>query len=310
MKNSYTERGTADAAAPRFDVSSVESAPTVRTIVAAAAAALSGAGVESPEYDATELAAHLLGCSHMEVKLRGRDVMAEGYAGLVERRARRIPLQHIVGTAPFGPLDLFVGPGVFVPRFETEVLADWAVQWARRKAGDQQGSGLCIVDLCTGSGALAAYLASHLPAAQVVAVELSDDALKYAAKNLRYPNVELIAGDATDPNLLGELAGRVDLVVTNPPYVPESDDLSPEVYHDPHMAVFSGDSGMDMITQLAPVLFTLVRPGGVVAVEHDDTTSEETLETLRSACFADVRPLADLTGRKRFALGVKPASIT
>lgn len=258
---------------------------------------LASAGCDSPRNDAQILAAHLLGCGTMDLGLRRRDElpskMAE-FASLVERRAAREPLQHILGVAWFGPLELAVGPGVFIPRPETEVLADWAVRQAQRADAP------VVVDLCTGSGAIAAHVAHEVPSAQVYAVELSDDALVWTRKNVP-STVTVVKADVTDPALLSQLAGEVDVVVSNPPYVPETLDLSPEVYHDPHMAVFSGADGMELIPRMLPNCATLLKSGGAVGIEHDDTTSQAVMDAVQeTGHFVDIAPLADFTGRHRF----------
>lgn len=258
---------------------------------------LDQAGVASPLNDARLIAAHLLGCGPLNVALYLRDGVPAGFDEAVARRARREPLQHILGRAPMGALDLHVGPGVFVPRPETEVLADWAVRQARGVAEP------VVVDLCTGSGALAAYLAHELVDAHITAVELDEQAAAWAARNFREftPGVELVIGDATDPTLLPQLHGQVDILVTNPPYVPETSDLEPEVYSDPHIAVFSGESGMDVIVEMIHLIHVLLKPGGVVGLEHDDTTSGQVQAVFnRHGGFTDVAVLKDLSGRARF----------
>lgn len=258
---------------------------------------LDQAGVASPLNDARLIAAHLLGCGPLNVALYLRDGVPAGFDEAVARRARREPLQHILGRAPMGALDLHVGPGVFVPRPETEVLADWAVRQARGVAEP------VVVDLCTGSGALAAYLAHELVDAHITAVELDEQAAAWAARNFHEftPGVELVMGDATDPTLLPQLHGQVDILVTNPPYVPETSDLEPEVYSDPHIAVFSGESGMDMIVEMIHLIHVLLKPGGVVGLEHDDTTSGQVQAVFnRHGGFTDVAVLKDLSGRARF----------
>lgn len=263
---------------------------------------LQQAAVASPLNDARLIAAHLLGCAPLNVALYMREPVPAGFDEAVSRRAQREPLQHILGRAPMGALDLHVGPGVFVPRPETEVLADWAV---RRGRGVDKP---VVVDLCTGSGALAAYLAHELVDARVTAVELDPEAAAWAARNFSEftPGVELVIGDATDAMLLPELHGQVDIVVSNPPYVPETGDLEPEVYRDPHMAVFSGAGGMDVIEQMVHLIFNLLKPGGVMGVEHDDTTSDLVLDVFnRHGGFTDVSVLRDLTGRARFVTASK-----
>ncbi|ANE03771.1 peptide chain release factor N(5)-glutamine methyltransferase [Corynebacterium crudilactis] len=263
---------------------------------------LERAGVASPLVDARLIAAHLLGCSPLNIALYMRDEVPAGFADAVQRRATREPLQHILGTAPMGSLDLHVGPGVFIPRPETEVLADWAV----RQAGgvDKQK----IVDLCTGSGALAAYIGHELIDATLYAVELDRGAATWAQRNFDEfaPGVQLIHGDVTDPTLLSDVHGTIDIVVSNPPYVPETQDLDPEVYQDPHMAVFSGADGMDVINEMVHLIFNLLRFGGVVGVEHDDTTSEAVQQVFQDhGGFDTIEVLKDLTGRARFVTARK-----
>ncbi|MBL7285711.1 peptide chain release factor N(5)-glutamine methyltransferase [Corynebacterium godavarianum] len=264
---------------------------------------LADAGVPTPDVDARLLAAHVLGVSPMAVTFAEVDeTFEERFNGVVKRRAQREPLQHITGTAPFGPLDLAVGPGVFIPRPETEVLADWA---ARTLAGMPAPT---VVDMGTGSGALAIYVASHIPEARVYAVELSTTAREYAARNATSNGVRITLVDAsmTDPQLLRDLDGAVDLVVANPPYVPETPDLEPEVYRDPPEAVFSGADGMDAIRGLVPVAQRLLRPGGWLGVEHDDVTSTSTCSVIE-ACggFGPPTVLRDLAGRNRFVCASK-----
>ncbi|KQB83785.1 peptide chain release factor N(5)-glutamine methyltransferase [Corynebacterium oculi] len=272
---------------------------TLREELAWAREELARAGVPSPEVDAREIAAHLLGCSPLEVGWREATLPPE-YAELIRRRARREPLQYLLGWAPFGPLRLAVGPGVFIPRPETEVLADWAVRALR--GVDKP----LVVDLCTGSGALAAYIAHARADARVVAVERSPEAAGWARRNLDPLGVELREGDATDPGVLAELAGRVDVVVSNPPYVPEADDLPAEVYHDPHEAVFAGADGMGVINRLVEPAAALLVPGGLVGIEHDDATAADVARVV-ARCPALSAPVAlpDLSGRDRFVTASK-----
>lgn len=305
-----------------------------------AAGRLSRSGVDSAAVEARIIAGYLLGVSHMDVVRAGdppglldgpqAQRFQELFDVLVDRRATREPLQHILGVAPFGPLELEVGPGVFIPRPETEVLADWAVRYLAQRFPDASRGGatgggarrgvdkqenapgprsdrLLVVDLCTGSGALALYIKHAVPGAQVVAVEKSPEAIAYTRRNIRAVTgsddaVELIRGDVTDPGLLAQLHGQVDLVVSNPPYVPETPDLDAEVYHDPHEAVFGGADGMTVITAMVPLVRHLLAPGGAVGIEHDDATSAAVQAALQED-FVDVRPLEDLTGTPRFVLG-------
>lgn len=263
-----------------------------------AAERLRAAGVASPDFDVRAIAAHLTGAPHLLLD-RNAEV-PEGFWALIRRRAEREPLQHILGTAPFGHLDLAVGPGVFIPRPETELLADWAVHTLQRS----RLTGAKVVDLCTGSGALAEYIASLIPAATVIAVEKQGVALDYARRNA--PNVTIVEGDVREP-ILVEHYGTVDLVVTNPPYVPRSPNLEPEVYADPDDAVFGGEDGMEIITAMMPLIHDLLVDGGHVGLEHDDSTSGAVQECFAYNGFTDISAMADLTGRSRFVTATKTA---
>lgn len=276
--------------------------PRLRQIIGDATAALTAAGIDSASADAERLAAHVAGID------RGRLFMFEPdesfrrrYRDIVSARARRIPLQHLTGTAAFGPVDLFVGPGVFVPRPETESLLEWALAQPLPKSP-------VIVDLCTGSAALAVALARARPQAAVIAVDDSPDALAYARRNIVGTQVELIAADVTADALLTDLRGRVDLIVANPPYIPLGADLEPEVaQHDPEHALFGGPDGMVVIEPLVAHAARLLRRGsGRIGVEHDDTTAPATVAVFdRTAAFDDVTSRHDLAGRPRFVTATR-----
>ncbi|CAA0121628.1 Release factor glutamine methyltransferase [Mycolicibacterium vanbaalenii] len=267
----------------------------------AATATLARAGVGSPRADAELLAAHVAGTDRGRLALvdPGPDFV-EQYERLVARRADRVPLQHLTGTAAFGAVTVQVGPGVFVPRPETESLLAWVLA---QPLSHQP----TIVDLCTGSGALALALWHHRPAARVIAVDDSDEALAYARRNIRETSVELVRADVTDTDLLADLDGTVDVLVANPPYIPTGARLEPEVAeHDPPHALFGGQDGMAVVTHLVTSAARLLRPGGLCAVEHDDTTSAATVEAFtRAARFVDVTARHDLTGRPRFVTAVR-----
>ena len=212
-------------------------------------------------------------------------------------------MQHLTGSAAFGPLLLDVGPGVFIPRPETEALLEWALK-------QRLSAAPVIVDLCTGSGALAAALADMTPTAHVIAVEDSADALVYARRNCAGRDVELVEADVTGPALLSERDGTVDLVLSNPPYIPDDAVLDPEVAeHDPAHALFGGPDGMRVIGPIVPLAARLLRPGGCVAVEHDDDTAASTVALFEnSGAFDDVTSRRDLAGRPRFVTATRKGS--
>ncbi|WP_424189006.1 peptide chain release factor N(5)-glutamine methyltransferase [Actinokineospora sp. G85] len=275
----------------------------LRLAVSEAARVLGEAGVDSPRADAELLAAHLLGVDRgklLMVPLVDAEVVT-ALEAMVARRAAREPLQHITGTAPLGPLDVAVGPGVFVPRPETEQLLAWALTALRGVSSP------VVVDLCTGTGALALAIAHARPDAVVHAVEKSPSALSWARRNADAraaagdTPVTLHSADVTAPDVLADLESRVDLVVSNPPYVPEGVQVSPEVATDPHEAVFAGPDGLDVIRPLITLMARLLHPGATLAVEHDDTHGEVVpgLFSTRTL-FTDVRLHHDLAGRPRF----------
>jgi release factor glutamine methyltransferase len=272
----------------------------LRCAIDSATTLLADAGINSARYDAEELAAHLTGTERGRLPLIDSpdNTFFDRYHAAITARSRRVPLQHITGTAAFGPLTLLVGPGVFIPRPETEAMLEWATSQCLPGIPARP----VIVDVCTGSGALALALAQHWPAARVLGVDDSDAALEYARRNSLGTKVELVRADATDPGLLTELDGQVDLVVANPPYVPEAVELEPEVAeHDPPHAVFGGPDGMTVITAVIRLASRWLRPGGFFAIEHDDTTSLLTSELVSSTgLFDDVVARTDLTGRPRF----------
>lgn len=270
---------------------------SMRSALDSAAAVLAGAGIDSARIDAELIAAHIAGTD------RGLLTFADPpdaafflrFDEAVARRSQRIPLQHITGSAAFGPVTVHVGPGVFIPRPETEAMLEWA-------AVQSLPPRPVIVDLCTGSGALAIALAQRWPDARVIAVDDDQAALAYAHRNVAASGVRLVRGDVADSNLLADLAGSADLVVSNPPYIPLGAELEPEVVaHDPHHALFGGPDGMDVIALVVARAAALLRPGGLLAVEHDDTTSAQTVDMITAAVVFDhVEPHRDLAGRPRF----------
>ena len=256
---------------------------------------LAAAGVGTPRVDAEMLLAACLGIERSRLLAVDGPVPPE-YAHAVERRANREPLQHIVGRAYFRHLELQVGPGVFVPRPETELLVD-----AVLPALGQQP---IVVDLCAGTGALALSVAHEISDARVYAVERSEPALAWLRKNAGAA-VTVVAGDVTDPALLAELARRVDAVLSNPPYVPLGADVAPEVHADPAEAVFGGADGLAVIPDVIARAAALLRPDGVLAVEHDDSHGEIVPALLRTGAWRDVADHRDLTGRPRYTTATR-----
>ncbi|ROR89848.1 peptide chain release factor N(5)-glutamine methyltransferase [Nocardioides aurantiacus] len=271
-----------------------------RDLVRAAAGVLADAGVASPEHDAAELLAHVAGTTRSRLPLLDEVTpeVAGRFEALVGRRAAREPLQHLTGTAAFRHVELAVGPGVFVPRPETELLAGWALDRAREVTGRAP----VVVDLCTGSGAIARSLVDELPGAQVHAVELDGPAHAWASRNLEGTGVDLRRGDMAEA--FGDLDGTVDVVVCNPPYIPLDawESVAPEARdHDPALALWSGDDGLDALRVLARTAARLLVPGGWLGSEHADVQGESAVEVLSgTGRFVEVRDHADLAGRPRF----------
>ncbi|WP_405777546.1 peptide chain release factor N(5)-glutamine methyltransferase [Streptomyces sp. NBC_01538] len=267
--------------------------------VAQATQRLADAGVPSPRNDAEELAAFVHGVKRGTLHtVKDVDFDAR-YWEVIARREAREPLQHITGRAFFRYLELQVGPGVFVPRPETESVVGWAIDAVRAMDVVEP----LIVDLCTGSGAIALALAQEVPRSRVHAVELSEDALAWTRKNMEGSRVDLRQGNALDA--FPDLDGQVDLVISNPPYIPltEWEYVVPEARdHDPELALFSGEDGLDLIRGLERTAHRLLRPGGVVVVEHADTQGGQVPWIFtEERGWADAADHPDLNNRPRFA---------
>ncbi|WP_329174627.1 MULTISPECIES: peptide chain release factor N(5)-glutamine methyltransferase [unclassified Streptomyces] len=266
--------------------------------VAQAAQRLADAGVPSPRFDAEELAAYIHGVKRGELHSVPDTDFDARYWEAIARREAREPLQHITGRAFFRYLELAVGPGVFVPRPETESVVGWAIDAVRAMDVAEP----LIVDLCTGSAAIALALAQEVPRSRVHAVELSEDALDYARRNVRGSKVDLRQGNAL--TAFPDLNGQVDLVISNPPYIPltEWEHVAPEARdHDPELALFSGEDGLDTIRGIERTAHRLLRPGGVVVIEHADSQGGQVPWIFKEdAGWADAADHPDLNNRPRF----------
>lgn len=254
----------------------------------------------------------MLGLRRPSELLGVTDIDEPRYDELVARRAQRVPLQHLVGSTGFRFLDLEVGPGVFVPRPETESVVQAVVdhlagsgRFRRRVAAGHadetdRARSPVVVDLCAGSGAIALSVAHEVPGAVVHAVELSADALVWARRNDALGRVVWHHGPVE--GCLPDLDGAVDVVVSNPPYVPEGTEVDRETAeHDPALALWGGPDGLDVVRQVEVAARRLLKPGGLLVVEHDVTHGEAAPALLGQAGgWAEVADHEDLTGRPRF----------
>lgn len=280
-------------------------------LLRAASASLAAAGVPTPDVDAELLAAHVLGVSRgalAAAALRG-DELSEGeaarFAGLVDRRAAREPLQHLTGLAPFRHLELRVGPGVFVPRPETEMVAQLAIDALRAAASPAP----VAVDLGTGSGAIALSLATEVPHARVFAAENSADAIEWTRKNFEMVGAANARLDFVDlAGAFPELDGTVSVLVSNPPYVPDDAiPRDPEVrLWDPPAALYGGADGLDIVRVLSGVGRRLLHPGGSIVIEHGEWQGAAIRELLAADGWRAAATHPDLTMRDRATTAIRP----
>jgi release factor glutamine methyltransferase len=285
----------------------------VRPLLTQAVSQLRQVGVDSPEQDARQLLAYAAGIELARLPLIDavEDDQASNFQALIDKRARRVPLQHLTGLAHFRYLELEVGPGVFVPRPETEVMTGWAIEHLRPMvyavARGESRHLPVVVELGTGSGAIAKSIATELTGTRVHAVEMSEEAAAYATRNLADTTVELYVCDMA--GALPELNGAVDLVIANPPYIPLDafESVVPEVRdHDPILALVSGQDGLDAIRAVVAEAARLLRPAGLLCVEHADVQGESVQQILLDyKAFAAVRDHRDLAGRPRFVTGIR-----
>lgn len=266
---------------------------------------LDDGGVPSPMVDAELLLSHVLGTPRAMLRRASIDgTQRTAYLEMIEARARRVPLQHITGSTGFRYVDVEVGPGVFVPRPETEQVAGWAIEATQAVSVD--GRTPVVVELCAGSGAISLAIVHEVPRAEVHAVELDPGAHAWAERNLADTGVDLRLGDMADA--FGDLDGTVDVVVANPPYIPLDawESVAPEARdHDPSLALWSGDDGLDAMRVLEQVAWRLLRPGGVVGAEHADAQGESA-PAVFAGRWSEVRDHRDLAGRPRYVTARRP----
>lgn len=263
---------------------------------------LEAGGVASPRHDAEALLSHVTGVPRMMLigSARPSGMQVQQYLELVRARAARFPLQHLTGSAAFRYVDVEVGPGVFVPRPETELLAGWAIDHAKGLESP------VVVELCAGAGAISLSVVHEVPTAQVHAVELDEPAFEWGQRNLAGTGVDLRLGDMADA--FADLDGLVDVVVANPPYIPLDawESVAPEARdHDPALALWSGDDGLDAMRVVDQVAWRLLKPGGVVGAEHADAQGESA-PAVFAPRWSDVRDRRDLADRPRFVTATKP----
>lgn len=281
----------------------------LRRLVRQAGERLKAAGVASPEHDARALAEWLLG-RPLPLADGADAAFTAAYAQALRRREAREPLQRITGRMFFRGLELECRPGVFIVRPETEVVAGVAIKAVLARERGGVAGGPLVVDLCAGSGAIAAAVAAEVPAARVIAVELADDAAvaAVAACERHAPGrVRVLRADAAAPSTLAGLDGSVDVVVTNPPYVPAGalEDVETASY-DPRLALFGGgEDGLDLPVALVRRAAALLHDDGLLVMEHDAGQGRALREAALAVGFREASTGQDLTGRDRFLRAVR-----
>jgi len=289
-------------------VTTAEITPRVAAALAGTAARLAAAGCVSAEAEARWLLEEALGSGSGALAARRGEQLpppaAEELEQLVARRVAGEPLQYVIGWAPFGPLRLEVGPGVFVPRPETELVAERAARRLAERAGGRPAP--VAVDLCTGSGAIACFLAAEVPGARVLATEVDPGALAWARRNVRgTAGVELLEGDLDGP-LPADLEGGVDVLVANVPYVPVGAiPLLPHDVreHEPRLALDGGRDGLDVLRRVVARAPHWLAPGGWLVCEIGADQGAAATAMVGGAGLVEVAVRADLAGRDRVLEG-------
>lgn len=291
----------------------------VRSTLIDATQRLSASGIESARTDAELLLCHVLGVSRTHL-LTMSDVTREQrmkFEGLLSKRMSRHPLQHLTGIAPFRYLELEIGPGALVPRPETEIVVEAAIRYLRTLP-----LGARVLDLCSGAAPIAIAIATEVPGSVVIGIEKFAEAQQWARRNLaKYAeriaevgsSLELVDGDVTDAALFAQFAESIDVVISNPPYIPDGMvPRDPEVaLHDPKPALFGGADGLQVIRPLLDGAATVLKPGGMLVVEHADAQGDAAGDAgvpavVRAhAAFVDVADHQDLTGRPRYTTAVR-----
>lgn len=305
--------------------------PSIDQLIATATDRLSASGVDTPHYDAKLLLAQAFNCTLSDVdrSMLMRDTANEfawhtdtedsaeqrfaQFETFVERRAGREPLQHITGHAPFRYIDVQVGSGVFIPRPETETVVQSAIDWIH----EHRMACPRVVDLCAGSGAIGLSIGAEIPGAHVWAVEIDPTAAQWTQRNrdalaATMPqiaeNYHLTIADATNPLTLAELDGTVDVVISNPPYIPASsipDQIEAREY-DPDLALYGGSAdGMMIPEAIITRASALLRRGGILVMEHDITQADRTRMFAQASGFTQVATHDDLMGRPRYVFAVR-----
>lgn len=316
---------------------------SVRDVLFDAERRLTAVGVPSPSADASQIVAHALGTTRNRMFLQDpvTDEQKVRIEQLLTRRLSRVPLQHLLGTAAFRRIEVEVGPGVFIPRPETELVAEAAMRVLAEQVVGQR----IAVDLCSGSGAIAISLGTEVSGSRIQAVELSDEAVEWTRRNVtayettlieRGSRVEVVHHDATtvaDPGgPLARLAGQVAVVVSNPPYIPaQMIPREPEVRdHEPKVALYGGDDGLDVVRGVLHTAAILLRPGGLVVIEHADVQgpgagaagvpgvtrmavadavlADRLKVAIGTPLFTEINDRIDLNGLPRFTLARRAAS--